>query len=330
MTNAIVNHTSSESPALHGVLVHNTSGPGKLIRVDGAAARTAGATVITGQHLLDLDPYIGPVVRDQPLLAIDRVRYTGEPVALVFADDPDSARAAAALVTYEVGPLAPCATGAAHGQPPLVHLIEMLRPGPLHQPDLILPSRSNALIRIQCLAESRATPSARSDVASFSLPASGMDGPLRVEAAIDGPNVRLASASTGTAEVGEQLAQLFDPVGLAIDRTPGSCASPLAIAVDALAIAAARSTHRPVQLTAAPEAFGWSGPRGRVEVDGAEATLTVDAGASAGLLPLWLDELSERLMERLLTRALTVTITYSESPPIAATLDDWREALSRV
>jgi len=329
MTDGAVNQTNSEDRTLHGVLVHSASAPGKLIRVDGAAARTAGATVITGQHLLDLDPYLGPVVRDQPLLAIDRVRYTGEPVAVVLADDLDSARSAAALVTCEVGPLAPGATGAVNGQSPLVHLIEMLRPGPLNQPDLILPSRSNELIHIQYLAESRADSSARSGEESFSFPAEGMDQPLQAAAAIEGSNVRLASASAGITDVSDQLVQLFGPVGLTIDRSPGPGASPIATAVDALAIAAARLAHRPVHLIADPGVFGWSGPRGRLAVNGAEATLTIDAGASAGLLPVWLDELSDQLMDRLLTGALTVSIVYSESPPIAATLDDWREALSR-
>ncbi|MEZ4497560.1 MAG: hypothetical protein R2845_12485 [Thermomicrobiales bacterium] len=63
-----------------------------MVRIDSSAARTAGATVITGQHLLDLDPYIRSIVRDQPLLAIDRIRYTGEPVAIVLADSERSAR----------------------------------------------------------------------------------------------------------------------------------------------------------------------------------------------------------------------------------------------
>ncbi|MBB5436154.1 xanthine dehydrogenase D subunit [Nocardiopsis composta] len=46
----------------------------------------------------------GMKVADQPVLAIDRVRYEGEPVALIAADDPETARQAAKLieVDYEV------------------------------------------------------------------------------------------------------------------------------------------------------------------------------------------------------------------------------------
>src|SRR5205085_10814559 len=42
---------------------------------------------------------------DQPVLAIDRVRYFGEPVALVAAEHPEQARRAAAKVRVEYEPL---------------------------------------------------------------------------------------------------------------------------------------------------------------------------------------------------------------------------------
>lgn len=39
--------------------------------------------MLTRDDLKDLDPYVGQAVRDQPILAIDRVRFAGEPVAAV-------------------------------------------------------------------------------------------------------------------------------------------------------------------------------------------------------------------------------------------------------
>ena len=42
---------------------------------------------------------------DQPVLAIDRVRYHGEPVALVAADHPEQARRAAEAIVVEYEPL---------------------------------------------------------------------------------------------------------------------------------------------------------------------------------------------------------------------------------
>ncbi len=45
--------------------------------------------------------------RDQPVLAIDRVRYFGEPVALVAAEHPEQARRAAERIRVEYEPLEP-------------------------------------------------------------------------------------------------------------------------------------------------------------------------------------------------------------------------------
>src|ERR687891_1857394 len=44
---------------------------------------------------------------DQPVLAIDRVRYFGEPVAVVAADHPEQARRAAERIRVEYEPLEP-------------------------------------------------------------------------------------------------------------------------------------------------------------------------------------------------------------------------------
>src|SRR5215213_10761966 len=44
---------------------------------------------------------------DQPVLAIDRVRYYGEPVAVVAAEHPEQARRAAERIVVEYEPLAP-------------------------------------------------------------------------------------------------------------------------------------------------------------------------------------------------------------------------------
>ncbi len=49
----------------------------------------------------------GSMIADQPVLAEDTVRYQGEPVAVVAADDPDTARRAAALIDVAYQPLAP-------------------------------------------------------------------------------------------------------------------------------------------------------------------------------------------------------------------------------
>ena len=52
--------------------------------------------VLTGAELAGFDPYWGHAIKDRPILAIDRVRFAGEPVAAVAAEDEAIAEAAAA------------------------------------------------------------------------------------------------------------------------------------------------------------------------------------------------------------------------------------------
>ena len=49
----------------------------------------------------------GLEIRDQPVLAIDQVRYEGEPVAVVAADHPETARRAVARIAVDYEPLHP-------------------------------------------------------------------------------------------------------------------------------------------------------------------------------------------------------------------------------
>ena len=46
-------------------------------------------------------PIYGPAFHDQPILAVDKVRYVGEPVAVVLASDPHVAEEAAHLISAE-------------------------------------------------------------------------------------------------------------------------------------------------------------------------------------------------------------------------------------
>ena len=59
--------------------------------------------VVTGEDVRALiaEPYYGPAFHDQPVLALDKVRYVGEPVAVVLAADPHVAEEAAHLIEAE-------------------------------------------------------------------------------------------------------------------------------------------------------------------------------------------------------------------------------------
>ncbi|GAA0945963.1 xanthine dehydrogenase family protein molybdopterin-binding subunit [Nonomuraea longicatena] len=72
----------------------------------GPALRIPGVHAVLTHEDVPGEKFYGLEHKDQPVLAIDQVRYQGEPVALVAADHPETARraAAAVVVEYEVRP----------------------------------------------------------------------------------------------------------------------------------------------------------------------------------------------------------------------------------
>jgi CO/xanthine dehydrogenase Mo-binding subunit len=113
---------------VHGVAVRSTQPHARLLAVDVERARHAPGVigVVTGQDLVaadGIDPYFGVQRPDQPALAIGKVRYAGEPVAVVVAGTAAQAAAAADLVTVEYEPLDHVVDPVAAMQPgaPVVH-----------------------------------------------------------------------------------------------------------------------------------------------------------------------------------------------------------------
>jgi len=90
---------------LYGKIFRSTVAHGRIKRVDVAAAQALAGVyrVITSKDIRELipEPYYGPAFHDQPILAIDKVRYVGEPVAVVLASDPHVAEEAVHLITAE-------------------------------------------------------------------------------------------------------------------------------------------------------------------------------------------------------------------------------------
>lgn len=80
---------------------------GRIRSIDiSAAAETEGVhCVVTGEDIRKVlpEPFYGPAFHDQPILALDKVRHFGEPVAVVLAADPHIAELAAQriVVDYE-------------------------------------------------------------------------------------------------------------------------------------------------------------------------------------------------------------------------------------
>src|SRR5512146_1095086 len=79
----------------------------RLLRVDASrAAKLPGVVaVLTRDDLKGMNAYFGPVVKDQPVVAIDRVRYVGDIIAAVAAEEKDIAEEALELIKVDYEPL---------------------------------------------------------------------------------------------------------------------------------------------------------------------------------------------------------------------------------
>ena len=101
---------------LHMRLVRSNHAHGKIVSIDIAAACALPGVVAvwTSADIADIGPIDfreGPIEKlapyRQPVLATDKVRYVGEPIAAVFAEDPYVAEDAADLVIVEIEELPP-------------------------------------------------------------------------------------------------------------------------------------------------------------------------------------------------------------------------------
>ena len=90
---------------LHGRICRSTLAHGRITRIDVSAAQAVQGVyrVVTGEDIRSVipDPHYGPAFHDQPILALEKVRYVGEPVAVVLATDPHVAETAAQRIVVE-------------------------------------------------------------------------------------------------------------------------------------------------------------------------------------------------------------------------------------
>ena len=93
---------------LWGKTVRSPHAHARILEIDvSEAVRLPGVhAVLTHEDVPGRKTY-GLEFPDQPVLAIDRVRYFGEAVALVAAEEPEQARRAAAAVRVTYEPLEP-------------------------------------------------------------------------------------------------------------------------------------------------------------------------------------------------------------------------------
>ncbi len=113
------------SGMLHGKILRSPHPHARIRAIDtsGALAMPGVIAVLTGEDIKLLNAHWGLYLKDRPIIAIDRVRYVGDPVALVVAESERCAEDAldAIEVDYEVLPFVTDAVEAMAETAPLIH-----------------------------------------------------------------------------------------------------------------------------------------------------------------------------------------------------------------
>src|SRR5262245_10363554 len=106
VTGGIVYTLNFELPRmLYGRILRSPHAHARVLKVDASKAeRLPGvAAVLTRDDLIGdhIDPYFGLIIQDQTPVALDKVRFVGDPVAAVAAVDDETAAEALELIDVE-------------------------------------------------------------------------------------------------------------------------------------------------------------------------------------------------------------------------------------
>jgi CO/xanthine dehydrogenase Mo-binding subunit len=213
--------------------------------------------VVTAARLDGLFKWYGHIVADHPILAIDRVRYFGEPVALVIADTPYAAADAAekVIVTYRDLDFVIEAEEALAETAPILHTMEYQVGDRSHAEAWAEPSKSNVAHAGEiswgdverAFAEAYVTVETR--VRFPMLYAYAME-PYNAMATFDNGTLDVTTTAQHPFQVREDLARIFDlPLNRVRVRSPllgGGYGSKSYTKVEPLAAVGAWVTGQPV------------------------------------------------------------------------------------
>jgi len=254
---------------LYGRIFRSQRAHARIVNIDtsAAAALPGVRAVLVGADLDDIDPFYGVAVKDQPILALDVVRYYGDPVAAVAADDPETAGRALDLIEVQYEDL------------PGVHsLDEALAPGaPLVHESVRMAAHFRDLANIRSVPgtnichhyEYRLGDAAagfeladRVFDAVYEVPAVAHCAlePYVVIAEAEGDRIVVTSATQHPFLVRKELAEIFGlpqtRVEVSVPPIGGAYGSKCYTKLEPLAVCLARKAARPVKLiTSVEEAF---------------------------------------------------------------------------
>ena len=108
-------HYVDDLPTPHGTctgyVVTSTVAHGTIQSIDASQAKTMpGVHCVLFVEDIPGDPFIGPIIHDEPLLAQNTVHYLGQPIGLVVGESREACRAAAQTIQIEYESLPPLLT----------------------------------------------------------------------------------------------------------------------------------------------------------------------------------------------------------------------------
>ncbi|MCC6944597.1 MAG: xanthine dehydrogenase subunit D, partial [Thermomicrobiales bacterium] len=120
----------------YGKLLRSPYAHARIRSIDTFAAKALPGVVavLIGEDVLDINPYYGHAIKDRPLIAIDRVRFAGEPVAAVAAESLAIAAEAVELIDVDYEPLQTVIAidEALADDAPHLHVTQLLKKGLFH------------------------------------------------------------------------------------------------------------------------------------------------------------------------------------------------------
>src|SRR5215467_484774 len=250
---------------LHARILRSPHAHARILKVDASrAAKLPGvAAVLTRDDLVGdhIDPYFGLIIRDQTPVALDKVRFVGDPVAAVAAVDDEIAAEALDLIDVEYEELSAVFDAEEALKPGAVLLHEGVRriiPG---RPDVT--ARSQTGTNIVHLFKQRKGDIAQGFRESDEIFDNTFDSPAANHAALE-PHVAVAQVSDGQISVWtssqnpyvvqRQLAGIFKvpmaDVRVIVFTLGGGFGGKLNCKLEPVAALLSRKTGRPVKITA--------------------------------------------------------------------------------
>jgi CO/xanthine dehydrogenase Mo-binding subunit len=245
---------------LHGKVLRSPLAHARIVSIDiTAAGRIPGVVcVLTGADLGDIDPYFGHAIKDRPIVAIDKVRFHGEPVAAVAAETTAAAAAAVDAIEVEYEELSVVGTldeALADGAPVLNE--GPLRPGLFHGLGELPPREGNVCYRYRIDRGELEAVFARADIVvegDYTFPAVyqyAMETHT-VIAQVEGDEITLWATCQHPFLVRAEIADLFGvqvaDVRVIVPYLGGGFGSKSYTKMEPLTVALARKARRPVRI----------------------------------------------------------------------------------